>query len=101
MAAEREKRIEEAIAGCAKAPVLTMSVKHAIPRSTLRHRQGGTTARNAKVGTQNLSPKDKECFADWIENEEAAGRAPTKKDTRAFAQLFLNQSSKPGEIGHN
>ena len=52
-------------------------------------------ARKAKEKAQNLSLIEEDTLINWILNEEIASRAPTKQNTRAFAQLIANQATKP------
>lgn len=86
MTEEREILIADALRDCERLPLYEAARRNTIPRGTLRHRnKGGTTARRAKEKNQKLTKKEEEGLISWIENEEAAGWAPTKKDTHTFA----------------
>lgn len=76
-----EIRIFQVLTGCETAPLAQMSSRHAIPRSTLRHRKkGGTTARKARESSQNHSCENENNLIEWTLNEQTAGRVLTKKD---------------------
>ena len=80
MSKEREYRINCALEDLENAPMKATAKKHAIPRSSLRHRKkGGTNARDSQIKAQKLDCDQEQFLVNWILNEEAAGRGPTKK----------------------
>jgi hypothetical protein len=99
---DREHRIFCALEESKTMPVASTAKKHAIPRGTLRDRKKGSTNRhNAQIKYQKLDENQERFLADWILNEEDAGRAPSKKNIREFAQLILKYDNQDFKIGHN
>lgn len=68
----------------------------------MRHRKkGGTTARRGQIQAQKLSPDQEEDLVNWILNEEAAGRALSKREVREFAQHVVSYSGRYEVIGQH
>jgi 4-hydroxybenzoate polyprenyltransferase len=55
--------------------------------------------KTSKIHTQRLSPRQESFLADWILNEEGAGRAPSRRQSVAFAQEILAQGGNYRLLG--
>ncbi|RKL03358.1 hypothetical protein BFJ70_g17276 [Fusarium oxysporum] len=83
-------------------PLQPTAKKYAISRGSLRNRQkGGTNARDAQIERQKLSEDQEEFLVEWILNEEAAARAPTKKNVRLFGNLILKYDNQDQQLGNH
>ncbi|RKK54497.1 hypothetical protein BFJ69_g17769 [Fusarium oxysporum] len=83
-------------------PLQPTAKKYAISRGSLRNRQkGGTNARDAQIERKKLSEDQEEFLVEWILNEEAAARAPTKKNVRLFGNLILKYDNQDQQLGNH
>ncbi|KJZ69327.1 hypothetical protein HIM_11285 [Hirsutella minnesotensis 3608] len=100
---DREEVIEEAREKVEGGLAIRTAAREAgIPESTLRGRLAGSSSRSvAKEPDQKLSAVQEEAIKNWILNEEAAGRAPTRKQVRGFAELILSHGGCTEPLGIN
>lgn len=70
------------------------------PTSTLCKRIHGAENRaKSKQTERNLSDAQESFLADWCLNEEAAGRAPSRRQVQRFAQAILNEAGTKKTVG--
>ncbi|EMT73018.1 hypothetical protein FOC4_g10001867 [Fusarium odoratissimum] len=102
MSCDREYRAFSAMEELKTQPLQPTAKKYAISRGSLRNRQkGGTNARDAQIERQKLSEDQEEFLIEWILNEEAAARAPTKKNIRLFGNLILKYDNQDQQLGNH
>jgi hypothetical protein len=102
MSCDREYRVFSAMEELKTQPLQPTAKKYAISRGSLRNRQkGGTNARDAQIERQKLSEDQEEFLIEWILNEEAATRAPTKKNVRLFGNLILKYDNQDQQLGNH
>ncbi|SCO82591.1 uncharacterized protein FRV6_06804 [Fusarium oxysporum] len=102
MSCDREYRVSSAMEELKTQPLQPTAKKYAISRGSLRNRQkGGTNARDAQIERQKLSEEQEEFLVEWILNEEAAARAPTKKNIRLFGNLILKYDNQDQQLGNH
>ncbi|KJZ69947.1 hypothetical protein HIM_10670 [Hirsutella minnesotensis 3608] len=101
--ADREYAIEEAVQKVEGGlPIRSAARDCGIPESTLRGRlSGAQPLRLAKETEQKLAPVQEELLKKWILNEEATGRAPTRRQVHDFAEVILSQASETEPVRIN
>ncbi|KAJ3453697.1 hypothetical protein MRS44_017944 [Fusarium solani] len=64
-------------------------------------KKGAKDARTAQIGAQKLSPLQEAVLANYLLEEEAAGRGLSRRDIREIAQEILDPESEDITIGKN